>query len=171
MSSSSFSPTIPIGYGIVVPGSTNGLVSSSGVPGNTSGTAISTGYVGQIQQFYGQKTSAVSGTYHSFAGTTVQPGTYLVSLSAQCNGSGVTSIIGALSKTATDSVNIDAEGVGATIDFYYAGSFATASGTATLRSSACWMLRVTSAATYYVRVSYGGTSGTVLGWASLIRIA
>lgn len=50
MSSSSFSPTIPIGYGIVVPGSTDGLVSSSGVPGRTNGVAIPAGYVGEIIQ-------------------------------------------------------------------------------------------------------------------------
>ena len=48
MSSSSFSPTIPIGYGVVVPGSTDGLVSSSGLPGNTTGSAIAAGYVGEV---------------------------------------------------------------------------------------------------------------------------
>lgn len=171
MSSSSFSPTIPIGYGVVVPGSTSGLVSSSGLPANTSGTAVATNYVGEVVQFYGTKTSAVSGTYHSFSGTTISPGTYLVSLYAQCNGSGVTGIIGCISKTSTDSANLDAEGVGAEIDFKYSGSYTTASGVNNLRASGTWVLRVTSSATYYLRALYNGTSGNVLAWATLIRIA
>jgi hypothetical protein len=36
-----------VGFGIVVPGTSAGLVSASGVPGNTTGNAIATGYVGE----------------------------------------------------------------------------------------------------------------------------
>jgi hypothetical protein len=36
------------GIGIVVPGSTAGLVSANGVPGNTTGSAIASGYIGEI---------------------------------------------------------------------------------------------------------------------------
>jgi hypothetical protein len=38
---------IRTGHGIVNPGTTDGLISASGVPGNTTGSAIASGYVGQ----------------------------------------------------------------------------------------------------------------------------
>jgi hypothetical protein len=37
-----------VGFGTVVPGTSAGLVSASGLPGNTTGNAIASGYVGQI---------------------------------------------------------------------------------------------------------------------------
>lgn len=39
-----------VGFGIVQPGISSGLVSASGVPGNTSGNVIPTGYVGEVVQ-------------------------------------------------------------------------------------------------------------------------
>lgn len=160
-----------VGFGIVVPGVSSGLVSASGLPGNTTGNVVAAGYVGEVVQLTGQQTLAVSGTYYSFGGTTIQPGTYLVSLNAQVNGVGALQVLGAISQTSTSSASIDAAGVGSSADFYYAGSQATAAGTNTLRTSGSWILRVTTAGTYYTRVSYAGTSGTVLGWATLTRIA
>jgi hypothetical protein len=40
-----------VGFGIVVPGVSSGLVSASGVPGNTTGNAIANGYVGEVKNF------------------------------------------------------------------------------------------------------------------------
>lgn len=37
-----------VGFGIVQPGVSSGLVSASGLPGNTTGSAIASGYVGEI---------------------------------------------------------------------------------------------------------------------------
>jgi hypothetical protein len=39
-----------VGFGIVVPGTSSGLVSASGLPGNTTGSAIATGYVGEYTE-------------------------------------------------------------------------------------------------------------------------
>ena len=38
-----------VGFGIVSPGVSSGLVSASGLPGNTTGNAIASGYVGEVK--------------------------------------------------------------------------------------------------------------------------
>jgi hypothetical protein len=50
-----------VGFGIVVPGTSSGLVSASGLPGNTTGSAIASGYVGQVISFT-TRTVTVGGT-------------------------------------------------------------------------------------------------------------
>ena len=47
-----------VGFGIVAPGVSSGLVSASGLPGNTTGNAIASGYVGEV--IASTSTSAVS---------------------------------------------------------------------------------------------------------------
>jgi len=67
-----------VGFGIVSPGVSAGLVSASGLPGNTTGNAIASGYVGEFAD-------GIESTLTNFAGTgawkqvfavTLQPGRY-----------------------------------------------------------------------------------------------
>jgi len=39
-----------VGFGIVNPGTSSGLVAAAGLPGNTTGSAIAAGYVGEVKQ-------------------------------------------------------------------------------------------------------------------------
>jgi hypothetical protein len=58
---------IRTGHGIVNPGTTAGLVSSSGLPGNTTGSVISTGYVGEM---FGSVRTGSGGNAYSTRSTT-----------------------------------------------------------------------------------------------------
>jgi hypothetical protein len=57
-----------VGFGIVVPGTSSGLVSASGLPGNTTGNAIASGYVGEL---LGTLRSGTGGSVYSTRSTTV----------------------------------------------------------------------------------------------------
>ena len=84
-----------VGFGIVQPGVSSGLVSASGVPGNTTGSAIASGYVGEL---YGTQRNGTNGFSYSTRSTTSVPtttaasvvsvsvakGVYLVSYKIRC---------------------------------------------------------------------------------------
>ena len=69
-----------VGFGIVQPGTSAGLVSAAGLPGNTTGNAIATGYVGELQ-FNGTHTAvtATSGAYSTIVSVTLTTGIWDVS--------------------------------------------------------------------------------------------
>ncbi len=84
-----------VGFGIVAPGTSAGLVSASGLPGNTTGNAIASGYVGEL---YGTQRNGTNGFSYSTRSTTSVPtttaasvvsvsaakGVYLVSYKIRC---------------------------------------------------------------------------------------
>lgn len=80
MSSSAFTPTIPIGYGIVVPGSSPGLVSASGVPANTTGSTISAGFIGESipGTLAASIASLTTGVIANIGSITLNQGNYLI---------------------------------------------------------------------------------------------
>jgi hypothetical protein len=59
-----------VGFGIVVPGTSSGLVSASGLPGNTTGNAIASGYVGEL---FGTQRAGTGGSSYSTRATTAFP--------------------------------------------------------------------------------------------------
>lgn len=65
-----------VGFGIVQPGVSAGLVSASGLPGNTSGNPIAGGYVGEIkEQIISSNTNyAATGNWLSIASVALTPG-------------------------------------------------------------------------------------------------
>lgn len=92
-----------VGFGIVQPGTSAGLVSASGLTGNTTGTAIAAGYVGEFPA--GVKETGTGGFTYSTQNTTVpttswgtvvsqtlNKGIYLVSAYISCQGSATTSL-------------------------------------------------------------------------------
>lgn len=89
---------------VVVPGTSNGLVSLNGVPGNTTGTAIASGYVGQIIDSGSQTGITVtSGAYVTVAQITLTAGVWDVKGFVTCAIPGAaTGIYGGLA-SATNS--------------------------------------------------------------------
>jgi hypothetical protein len=84
---------------VVVPGTSNGLVSLNGVPGNTTATAIASGYVGEQPAgslrsgtggftYSTRATVTTSGSYSSQISITLNAGIYLISTSVQAVNSG-----------------------------------------------------------------------------------
>lgn len=72
---------------IVVPGTSSGLVSASGLPGNTTGNAIASGYVGeqQLVNNWNGQTSLSSGTAYNVTSLSLPAGVWLVFGSAEIN--------------------------------------------------------------------------------------
>jgi hypothetical protein len=94
-----------VGFGIVVPGTSSGLVSASGLPGNTTGNAIASGYVGETP---GSTTRAGTGgngydirattsfntSAASLVSATLNKGVYLVGGVAQVENTGTARNVG-----------------------------------------------------------------------------
>ena len=73
MSNQTLSSRLNVGVAqIVVPGTSSGLVSASGLTGNTTGSAITTGFVGETQKQTGTVTATAS--YVQWGSITLGPG-------------------------------------------------------------------------------------------------
>jgi hypothetical protein len=136
-----------------------------------SGEALPAGAIGEVITVSGQASASNDTTnYYSFAGFTLNPGTYVVCLNVQANGTSTTGVVGCISKTSATSANLDPEGFGSGADFKSAGMFSAPASGAT-RASTSFFLQVTATGTYYIRVrATGGTSLTNLGWVSVLRL-
>lgn len=90
-----------VGFGIVAPGVSSGLVSASGLPGNTSGSPIASGYVGETKQVFNTSTissSADTWTYIN-ALSNITKGIWLIGYSAPISDTtGVTGVYGRVIK-------------------------------------------------------------------------
>jgi hypothetical protein len=70
-----------VGFGIVNPGVSSGLVSASGLPGRTSGTTVPTGFVGELlanEATVGPTAASVSGSPFNIGSISLSAGTWLV---------------------------------------------------------------------------------------------
>ena len=90
-----------VGFGIVQPGVSSGLVSASGLPGNTTGNAIASSYVGEVLS--NSWTGVSVGTSITALGTLtgVTPGHYIITVTTDVSKGSATRIISDLSGTAT----------------------------------------------------------------------
>lgn len=147
-----------VGFGIVQPGTSAGLVSASGLPGKTSGTAIASGYVGEtsFQSATNTTGSTTVNTYTNVTGTdvTLTAGVWLVvahaSLaSATVSGGSITEEISLFNVTDTTTVTAVLGG--------YAG---TGSQTTVQGVSFQQIINISSGKTYRLRhrsVTFGGS--------------
>jgi hypothetical protein len=71
-----------VGFGIVVPGTSSGLVSASGLPGNTTGNALANGYVGE---FFGSEATGTNGSGYRTSTTTAATTTAAALISLSLN--------------------------------------------------------------------------------------
>lgn len=145
------------------------------IKSDTSGLAIPSGYTFEVDGTWQAEKSVsagtgapASGTYYSLGGRTIQPGTYQISLTVQANGTGNTVVVGCVSTTSAANANLDAIGVGSSVDFYYAATYATSA--TLIRATQTFILRVTSANTYYLRMRCDGSPANIISWATIMRI-
>lgn len=73
-------PGQAVGFGIVQPGISAGLVSSAGVPGNTTGNAISSSFVGEMPT--GSQRLGTNGSTYSIRATATPTGSFTSQISA-----------------------------------------------------------------------------------------
>lgn len=90
---------------VVVPGTSNGVVSSAGLPGSTSGSTVGTGYVGQhlIATWTGQSIATTITTLGTIS--SVNPGIYLATIETDVTIASATRITSDLGGTATKVVS------------------------------------------------------------------
>ena len=165
-----------VGFGIVQPGLSAGLVSASGVPGNTTGNAIASGYFGEVlnstvTEYSGGTTSGATVATLS----NVPPGIYLANISiGSIDASGMPTFVqvaGILTTNSTLSpasttASYDSPGTGLVM------RYDNAAGTPRIKASNSAYLSVTATSTYYIRVSTIVNSGLigVKGYIQLIGI-
>lgn len=154
-----------VGFGIVQPGVSSGLVSASGLPGNTTGSAIAAGYVGEVltATWTGQTITSSATTLGTISN--VQPGIYIVI--AKCDGS---------KGTSTRTVGI----YGGTSTYIESGAgfggveYLQAQDTTSIQANFSTTIRVTAAGTFtFASQVITGTSNvtSARGCLILVRIA
>jgi hypothetical protein len=96
-----------VGFGIVQPGTSAGLVSASGLPGNTTGNAVASGYVGQTVPFTSRQTTGSTGAFvvNTTALATLDPGIWIVYAKASFSGNNAASFVGGIVSTNTSADN------------------------------------------------------------------
>ena len=84
-----------VGFGIVAPGVSSGLVSASGLPGNTTGNAIASGYVGEVITATGSQQTLTTGQFNDggVAVQTLQPGIWAVYAGGYFNTSSASTVV------------------------------------------------------------------------------
>lgn len=95
-----------VGFGIVSPGTSAGLVSAAGLPGNTTGNPIASGYVGEriFANSSGSVTWSAAATYYNVASISLPPGIWAVSGTVvffSSTATGITRLIAAISTSST----------------------------------------------------------------------
>jgi hypothetical protein len=153
-----------IGFGLVVPGTSAGLVSASGVPGNTTGNAIASGYVGELltATWTGQ-TITTGGGLTLGTITSVSPGIYLAVIEADVTFGSATRITSTIGGTATAVVQKNALG----------GDYIRQVASTAASLYVTYFVRVTSSGsmTFTSASVTANTTNDARGSFSLIRIA
>lgn len=155
-----------VGFGIVSPGVSAGLVSASGLPGNTTGNAIASGYVGQLVSFTERAVTSGTANYAATSSSLGQLTTGIWMIFPYVvitGGSGATSI------DARISTNNTADGTGLIGASFYRAVPASVNIGGPLQPSYV----VVSAATYdiYGKATSGGAGAVCTFGGHAVRIA
>lgn len=161
-----------VGFGEVVPGTSSGLVSASGLKGNTTGNAIASDYVGQILTS-GQITAGVSTSGAALGSLVVTPGVWMLVAQVTWYGSGTSGVNGFYCALNTTSGSVSGT---AGVDLMAATVDATneASGVGGSATTIVKPISISANTTYYLNcavvagsVGSGGYKGSI----QAIRIA
>jgi hypothetical protein len=122
-----------VGFGIVSPGVSSGLVSASGLPGNTTGNAIASGYVGEVanpSSGTGVAAPGATGVWKTYESITLTAGVWMVWGMGAVYWDGTNSPTGFSQVTfaLTQSVNGNAVGGAAGLSLNLTGQAVTNSG-------------------------------------------
>lgn len=153
-----------VGFGIVQPGVSSGLVSASGLPGNTTGNVVAAGYVGEVFSNTGTGVSVPTTGWTNIATITLTAGTWSIGTTTRAGGvvnaTYLQSGIATASASSTGLVFGDTAG-NVTIS-------ATADGSISLPN----VIKTISASTQYWLVAQaGGATLSCAGRITAIRIA
>jgi hypothetical protein len=153
-----------VGFGIVSPGVSSGLVSASGLPGNTTGNVVAAGYVGEVFSNTGTGVSVPTTGWTNIATITLTAGTWSIGTTTRAGGvvnaTYLQSGIATASASSTGLVFGDTAG-NVTIS-------ATADGSISLPN----VIKTISASTQYWLVAQaGGATLSCAGRITAIRIA
>lgn len=169
---------------VVVPGTSDGLVSKNGVPGNTTGSAITAGYIGEVKIVKTASPVTVSSATQAnpiFGNVTLQPGVYAPYIAMRVVTTGTVTINEQLiygfstdsgSATWTDlDANGQSNSCGASV--VLGGSTLTATQVRFFASAAFPPIVVSAATTYYFKSANRVTSGSLdhTGFLTFTRIA
>lgn len=148
---------------VVVPGTSNGVVSSAGLPGNTSGSTVGTGYVGErrVATWINQTISTTATTLATISSVT--PGIYLALIEADVDYSTTTRITTSYAGTATYTIYRSALGG----DY----SRSVASGAALYNVTYYVQVTSTGTITHTATATTAATNNNARGSFTLVRIA
>ncbi len=163
-----------VGFGLVNPGVSAGLVSASGLKGATNGVALGSGYVGEKLSLASGGAAAWTSTQYTDGGNTgltLTPGVWLVKadiVHTVASDSAITQYIyGVLATTSGNSGPTDATG-------YIQFQPASHTPTSNQNFVSPWMyVNISASTVYYPKMRITGTrsSGTVTSNISAVRIA
>lgn len=151
-------PGQAVGFGIVNPGTSSGLVAAAGLPGNTTGNAIAAGYVGEVVEATQATAASGIGTsvYFDAVSVTLTPGIWMINYLLCNTASGATELqlAGGISTTAGNSQAGLQEGDN------WAFTLGAISTYNTHVSIPCYVVRPTTTTTYYGKAAIYFSSGS-----------
>lgn len=160
------------GYPVVVPGTSSGLVSASGLTGNTTGSAISVGFVGEkIEALQSSFASAgATATFFDMGNVPLTAGVWSISylLVAKLNGATMTFFSGGIGTASSTN------SAGLTYGVTQADSMPpTSAGINTSLSIPNYIVSISFSTTYYGKCYFSYSAGTpqYAGRLTAVRIA
>jgi hypothetical protein len=155
-----------VGFGIVQPGVSSGLVSASGLPGRTDGGVVPAGYVGEERVMRGIL-SVTAGSYNTTPGLLVTKGVWIISLQAVFpSATGMTYVVAGISAVSTASSFPDADNTLINI------SQMSASGASYDPSpTVTYYLNLAADTTYYAKLYSNGANSSARYVLRAVRIA
>lgn len=158
---------------VVVPGTSNGLVSLNGVPGNTTGNAIASGYVGEVGfQNFGGVSITTTGVSQSIATVSIPTaGVWAVYVTADVSGSATTSSQRAVSISTSNAIVFPPSTTAASA--FIAGTSMNLSTSEDCITLPPLIVTASGASSAFIwaRIAFSGGTANVAAIARLIRIA
>ncbi len=155
---------------IVVPGTSSGLVSASGLTGNTTGSAIAAGFVGEKLYSPNGGNSLTAGVYANGTSLSITAGVW--SVTAFAYFSGVSGFTGGLVGISTDSGSTTFSDVASSASPGAANiAWGAGNGTNDLAIQVSKYLDLASTTTYYCKIQCRGANVTCGAYLQAVRIA
>jgi hypothetical protein len=156
-----------VGFGEVVPGTSSGLVSASGLKGRIDAGTVASGYVGEVIEATGT-TATTSLT--ELCNVTLTPGNWLVystavgNMSSSAAGDYVDFILSLTSASSTPALTVGGQSFGVSRGFFTTGGASRGVGTVVAS------VKISVTDVYYLNSTFSGT-GTIIGHLTAVRIA
>jgi hypothetical protein len=156
-----------VGFGEVVPGTSSGLVSASGLKGRIDGGTVASGYVGEKLESAGSTTSTSTTNLCSVALTA---GTWSIqcnvtgNMSSSAAGDYVDFALSTANNNLTGAITVSSQTLGIS-----KGQFVTGAASRGMGATSAYV-SLSGNQTYYLNSSFAGT-GTIVGHILAVRVA